>query len=180
MKATAIGISLFASLLSALSYLANPGEMIKYGPIIMSGVAAYPFIVWAVGKFIIPSFMKLQVTSGYELLEARFGLTVRLLGASFFLALRLLWMSVIIYATTDKVLIPLTGLDPAFKPWLCLAVGFVTVIYTSAGGLRAVVFTDVAQTFILFPGCVTDLDGDHVGSRQRERVVATGVAGELG
>jgi len=157
MRATAIGISLFASLLSALSYLANPGEIIKYGPIIMSGIAAYPLIVWAVGKFIIPSFMKLQVTSGYELLEARFGLTVRLLGASFFLALRLLWMSVIIYATTDKVLIPLTGLDPAFKPWLCLALGLVTVIYTAAGGLRAVVFADVAQTFILFLGAILTL-----------------------
>lgn len=157
MRAAAIGISLFASLLSALSYLANPGEMIKYGPIIVSGITAYPLIVWAVGKFIIPSFMKLQVTSGYELLEARFGLTVRLLGASFFLALRLLWMSVIIYATTDKVLIPLTGLDPAFKPWLCLALGLVTVIYTAAGGLRAVVFADVAQTFILFLGAILTL-----------------------
>ena len=157
MKATAIGISLFASLLSAIGYLSGPGEMIKYGPIIISGVAAYPFIVWVVGKLIIPSFMKLHVTSGYELLEARFGLTARLLGASFFLVLRLLWMSVIIYTTTDKVLLPLTGLDPAFKPWLCLAVGFITVIYTSAGGLRAVVFTDVAQTFILFLGAFLTL-----------------------
>jgi solute:Na+ symporter, SSS family len=157
MKATAIGISLFASLLSAIGYLSGPGEMIKYGPIIISGVAAYPFIVWVVGKLIIPSFMKLPVTSGYELLEARFGLEARLLGASFFLALRLLWMSVIIYTTTDKVLIPLTGLDPAFGPWLCLAVGLITVIYTSAGGLRAVVFTDVAQTFILFLGAILTL-----------------------
>jgi solute:Na+ symporter, SSS family len=157
MRATAIGISLFASLLSAIGYLSGPGEMIKYGPIIASGIVAYPLIVWFVGKLIIPSFMKLHVTSGYELLEARFGLNVRLLGASFFLALRLLWMSVIIYATTDKVLIPLTGLDPACKPWLSLAVGMITVMYTSAGGLRAVVFADVAQTFILFLGAILTL-----------------------
>jgi SSS family solute:Na+ symporter len=157
MRATAIGISLFASLLSAIGYLSGPGEMIKYGPIIISGVAAYPFIVWVVGKLIIPSFMKLHVTSGYELLESRFGLPVRLLGASFFLALRLLWMSVIIYTTTDKVLLPLTGLAPAWKPWLAVAVGLVTVTYTSAGGLRAVVFTDVAQTFILFLGAILTL-----------------------
>jgi len=157
MKPTAVGISLFASLLSAISYLANPGEMIKYGPILFSSIVAYPFIVLVVGKFMIPAFMKLPVASGYEILELRLGLNVRLLGAVFFLSLRFLWMAVIIYATTDKVLIPLTGINPAFKPLVCAAIGIVTIIYTSAGGLRAVVYTDVAQTGILFLGAILTL-----------------------
>jgi SSS family solute:Na+ symporter len=157
MKPTAVGISLFASLLSAVSYLANPGEMIKYGPILFSSIAAYPFIVFVVGRFLIPSFMKLPAASAYEILESRLGLHVRMLGAAFFLALRFLWMGVIIYATTDKVLMPLTGLNPAYKPFLCMAIGIVTIIYTSAGGLRAVVFTDVAQSFILLTGAILTL-----------------------
>lgn len=157
MKPTAIGISLFASLLSAISYLANPGEMIKYGPILFSSIAAYPFIVFVVGRFLIPSFMKLPAASAYEILESRLGLNVRMLGAAFFLSLRLLWMGVIIYATTDKVLMPLTGLNPAYKPFVCMAIGIVTIIYTSAGGLRAVVFTDVAQSFILLLGAILTL-----------------------
>jgi SSS family solute:Na+ symporter len=157
MKPTAVGISLFASLLSALSYLGSPGEMIKYGPILFSSIIAYPFVILVVGKFLIPSFMNLPAASGYEILESRLGLNVRMLGAAIFLTLRLLWMAVIIYATTDKVLIPLTGLNPAFKPLVCIAIGIVTIIYTSAGGLRAVVFTDVAQTFILFLGAILTL-----------------------
>jgi solute:Na+ symporter, SSS family len=55
------------------------------------------------------------------------------------------------------VLIPLTGLDPALGPLICAVVGAVTIGYTSAGGLRAVVFTDVAQTAILFAGAVLTL-----------------------
>jgi len=157
MKPTAVGISLFASLLSALSYLGNPGEMIKYGPILFSSIAAFPFVILVVGKFLIPSFMRLPVASGYEILELRLGLNVRMLGAALFLSLRLLWMAVIIYATTDKVLIPLTGLNPGFKPLLCMVIGIVTIIYTSAGGLRAVVITDVVQTFILLIGAILTL-----------------------
>jgi SSS family solute:Na+ symporter len=157
MKSWAVGLSLFASLLSTLSYLAWPGELIKHGPMILTQVTAYPFVVLAVGWLIIPRIMRLRVTSAYEILEKRFGVSVRMLGASIFLSLRFLWMALIIYATTDKVLIPTLGLDPKAGPWLCVALGVITVVYTSMGGLRAVVWTDVAQTLILFGGAVLSL-----------------------
>lgn len=77
-----------------------------------------------------------------------------MLGSVFFLSLRLLWMAVIMYATTDKVLVPLLGLDSSATPWLCAILGLITVTYTSMGGLRAVVLTDVLQTVILLGGAV--------------------------
>ena len=158
MRAWAVGLSLFATLLSTISYLAHPGEMIKNGPMILSQILSYPLIALTVCYFMIPAFMKLNVTSAYELLEARFGVSVRLLGASIFLLLRLLWMSVIVFATTDKVLIPLLGLDPAvWTPVFCAILGVITLIYTSLGGMRAVVFTDVVQTAILFGGALLAL-----------------------
>jgi solute:Na+ symporter, SSS family len=157
MKPGAIGLSLFATLLSSISYLSWPGEMIKHGPVLFFIFLAYPFIILVVGWFLIPFFMKLPVTSAYQLLEARLGPNVRLLGAIFFLSLRLLWMAMIIYATADKVLIPLTGLNPSLGPLVCGLVGVVTIAYTSAGGIRAVVFTDVAQSFILFAGAAITL-----------------------
>lgn len=157
MPPTSIGLSLFATLLSSISYLSWPGEMIKHGPVLFCNFLAYPVIVYVVGWHLIPFFMKLPVTSAYEILESRLGTTVRLVGAAFFLSLRLLWMAMIIYATTDKVLIPLTGLNPAYGPLVCTVIGVVTVAYTSAGGLRAVVVTDVAQTVILFIGAFLTL-----------------------
>ena len=157
MRPTSIGLSLFATLLSSISYLSWPGEMVKHGPVLFCTFLSYPFIVYVVGWFMIPYFMKLPVTSAYEILETRLGSKVRLLGAIFFLSLRLLWMAMIIYTTTDKVLIPLTGLNPALSPLICAVIGAITIAYTSAGGLRAVVFTDVAQTVILFAGAILTL-----------------------
>jgi len=157
MNPLSVGLSLFATLLSTITYLAFPGEMIRYGPMVLAMVVAYPFVALVVGWLMIPFFMRLQVTSAYQILEMRLGLGVRMLGSIFFLSLRLLWMAVIIYATTDKILVPLMGLDSSATPWLCAVLGVITVTYTSMGGLRAVVVTDVIQTLILLGGAVVTI-----------------------
>jgi SSS family solute:Na+ symporter len=156
MKPWAVGISLFSTLMSTLTYLAYPGEMIRHGPLYFSGMLSYPLIYLIVARFIIPFIMRLRVTSAYEILEQRFGLSVRMLGSSLFLLLRLMWMAVIIYATSSVVVVPLLGLPISSTPYVCATMGIVTVAYTSMGGLRAVVFTDVAQTMVMLLGiCVS-------------------------
>jgi SSS family solute:Na+ symporter len=154
MKSLPVGLSLFATLFSTISYLAWPGEMIKNGPMVLSILCAYPLVAWVAGWFLIPHIMRLKITSAYELLETRLGLSVRMLGSCLFLALRVLWMSVIIYATVETVLVPLMGIDPAWKTWVSLTLGLLTLIYTAMGGLKAVVVTDVAQGVILFAGAI--------------------------
>ena len=157
MKSLPVGLSLFATLFSTISYLAWPGEMIKYGPMILAICLAYPFVAIVAGRFLIPHIMRLKITSAYELLELRLGLTIRLLGSSLFLLLRVLWMSVIMYATVGTVLIPLLGLDASATPWVCIALGGITLVYTAMGGLRAVVVTDVLQALILFAGAAVSI-----------------------
>lgn len=157
MNPFSVGLSLFATLLSTITYLALPGEMIRYGPMVLTMILAYPLVFLIVGGFMIPLIMKQKVTSAYEILEIRLGLSVRLLGSFFFLAMRLLWMAVIIYATTDKVLVPLLGLESSSTPWLCALLGSITIVYTSMGGLKAVVLTDVVQTVILLAGALLTL-----------------------
>lgn len=152
MKSLPVGLSLFATLFSTISYLAWPGEVVKYGPMFLSVCVAYPLVAVVAGRFLIPHIMKLKITSAYELLEVRLGLAVRLLGSTLFLLLRVLWMSVIVYATVGTVLMPLLGLDPSLTPWVCAVLGGITLIYTAMGGLRAVVWTDVLQSLILFAG----------------------------
>ena len=152
MNAWTVGLSLFAGLLSTISFLAVPGEVIQHGPMIYAQVASYPVIYVLVGFWIIPKIMRLKVTSAYEILETRFGIGVRVVGSSTFLMLRLLWMAVIVFATAKNVLVPILGLDDSAVPWICLVMGFVTVIYTAMGGLKAVVSTGALQTFILFLG----------------------------
>ena len=157
MRPLAVGLSLFATLFSTISYLAWPGEMIKNGPMVLSMIVAYPFVALLVGWFIIPYIMRLKITSAYELLEVRLGLSVRMLGATLFLLLRVLWMAVIIYATVDTVLVPLIGMDSSASPYVATALGVITLIYTAMGGLKAVVVTDVVQGLILFAGAIVSI-----------------------
>jgi SSS family solute:Na+ symporter len=152
-----VGISFFASLFSCISYLAWPGEIIKFGPMILGAILAYPLIGLVVGWLMIPFIMRLKITSAYEILELRFGPAVRTLGSLLFLSLRLMWMSVIIYAMATKVLVPLSGLPHWTIPIVCAALVFVTMVYTAMGGLRAVVITDVLQAFILFGAAIVTL-----------------------
>jgi len=152
-----VGLSLFASLLSTISYLAVPGEIIKYGPMVLAQIIVFPFIGLVVGWLLIPRIMKLKITSAYEILEVRLGLSIRLLGSAIFILLRLMWMGLVTYATCDKVLVPILHLDSSATPWLCAILAGITLVYTSMGGLKAVVLTDVIQTFILFGGAVIAL-----------------------
>ena len=157
MRPLLVGFSMFATLLSTLTYLAIPGEMMKHGPMILAQYAAYPLVFVVIAFVLIPVIMKQKVTSAYEILENKLGLSVRMLGSIFFLSLRFLWMALIVYASCSKILIPVLQLDESMTPVLCAIMGAITVVYTSMGGLRAVVITDVIQTAILFGGAFLTL-----------------------
>lgn len=152
MNPIAVGISLFATLLSTLSYLSHPGEMIKNGPVIFAGLLALPLVYYVVGWWLIPRIMKLQVTSAYELLEKRFGLSVRMLATFMFLFLRFLWMATIIYVTVEIALFSVIPFNKSFALPIGIVLMLVTIIYTAMGGLKAVVVTDVLQSIIFLGG----------------------------
>ncbi len=94
------------------------------------------------------------MTSAYEILEGRLGFGIRLMGSIMFLMIRLVWMSLLIYISADKVIVTVMGWRPETVPWVCAVIGLVTVIYTSRGGLKAVVLTDCIQAAILFGGAI--------------------------
>ena len=186
-----IGVSLFATLLSTISYLSLPGEAAGKGPMRVSALLAYPLVYIVFAYVMLPVYMRHRVTSAYELLEERLGLSTRLLGASMFLALRLVWMTLLVYLAA-KAMTVMLGADywilcfddwtvtshrvdlahdaalnlPAYFrfdkseliitsiPAIVLFTGMVSVIYTTLGGLRAVVVTDILQTILLFGGAL--------------------------
>ncbi|MCA8985857.1 MAG: sodium-coupled permease [Planctomycetaceae bacterium] len=149
-----LGLSLFATLLSTLTYLGIPGEMISHGPMMITQLAAHPLIFLIVGYGLIPVLMRQPVTSAYELLESRLGLSIRLAGAGVFLLLRLGWLATIVYATSRVVLVPLLGIDPGWTPLLCIALGGMAATYSSWGGLKAVVVTDAVQSLTMLVGAI--------------------------
>ncbi len=154
MSSWRVGLSFFATLFSAVTYLSLPGEMIKNGPMIWSMMAALPFVYLIAAYFLIPYIMKLRISSAYELLETKFDLKNRLLASSYFLIMRFVWMGVIIFMVSEKVIVPLMGWPPETAMTVSIVMGIVTIIYTSFGGIKGVVLTDVVQTFILFGGTI--------------------------
>lgn len=157
MSPIAVGLSLFATLVSTLSYLANPGEMISNGPMMTTQLLAHPLIFLIVGYGLIPLLMRQPVTSAYEILETRLGLSIRLAGAAVFVLLRFGWLATILYATSRVVLLPLLGLTPDWTPWLCVLLGIATASYTALGGIRAVVLTDAIQSLTMLLGAILTL-----------------------
>lgn len=157
MNPIAVGLSLFATLLSSLSYLSYPGEMVKYGPVIFSGVLVFPLVYYVVGWFLIPKFMKLRVTSAYEILEINLGVSIRLLATFFFLSLRFLWMGTIIFITVNTAILSIFGFDPSYTLLISVLLMGITIFYTTMGGLKAVVFTDVIQSGVLIGGALLTL-----------------------
>ena len=62
-----IGISLFATLMSTVTYLSYPGEMMRHGPVVLAGLLSVPIAYFVVGYLLIPRYMKQRVTSAYQL-----------------------------------------------------------------------------------------------------------------
>ena len=166
MKSWKVGVSLFATMFSAITYLSLPGELIKNGPMMFLWITPVPFVYVVVAYYFIPFIMKLKVSSAYELLEIRLGLQNRILASVYFLIMRLLWMSVIIYMVAEKIIIPILGLSGQMALIVSIVIGIITIIYSSLGGLRGVVLTDVIQSFILFGGTLLAiiLIADKLGS----------------
>ncbi len=152
MKPMAVGLSLFATMISSLSYLSYPGEMIKNGPVFFIGMLIFPLVYYIVGWFLIPKFMEMKVTSAYELLEKKLGLSVRILASFFFLTLRFLWMATIIYMTINIALTTIVDVSPSYTPFISILLMLLTILYTSMGGFKAVVTTDVIQSVVLWGG----------------------------
>ncbi len=157
MRASSVGLSLFATLFSTITYISLPGEMIGKGPVILWSMVSIPIAYVVVGYALIPHFMRLRVTSAYEILESRLGLGIRLTGSVMFLATRLLWMALIIHVTSEKVIVSLMGWPQSATPGVAAAIGVITLVYTAMGGLRAVVLTDVIQSLILFAAAAASI-----------------------
>ena len=167
----AVGLSMLATLMSSISYMGLPGEMLAYGVTMFLQYIALPFSMLVILGLWVPFFMRLRLTSAYEYLERRFDYRVRLLGGFLFLLLRLGWMSMVMYVGSmalsqmTESLIPETVTDPIYRTplretfsyWVIGAIGITATIYACAGGIRAAIWNDVLQSVMLLGGTLITL-----------------------
>lgn len=141
-----VSISLMASFMSAITLLGVPAEVYNYGAIFVLINLSYAIGTPISAHFFLPVFYRLNITSAYEYLELRFNRTVRVTASSVFMIQMILYMGIVLYAPAIA-LAAVTG----FSKWpAILSVGLICALYCSFGGIKAVLWTDLFQSILMF------------------------------
>ncbi|KAK6489633.1 solute carrier family 5 member 6a [Huso huso] len=148
MSCLPVALSLLATFQSAVAILGVPAEIYTYGTQYWFLGISYILGLLIPAHIFIPIFYRLRLTSTYQYLELRFNKTARILGTITFIFQMVIYTGVVLYAPA-LALNAVTGLDL----WgSVLAIGLVCTVYTALGGLKAVIWTDVFQTVVMFAG----------------------------
>ncbi|KAK0092435.1 hypothetical protein PV326_001465 [Microctonus aethiopoides] len=150
MKVIPVGIALMVSFMSAITLLGVSAENYVFGTqfviINFSYLLGTPLVCYGY----LPVFYKLQATSVYEYLEKRFGVETRLL-ASFILWIQILMYSGVVLYAPALAFETTTGLSRLTS---ILSIGLACAFYSSIGGIKAVLITDVFQAILMFASLI--------------------------
>ena len=144
------GLSIFATILSSITFMAIPA--IAYSDNWNRWIGQWPILLLVplVVFFYLPFFRKLNLTSAYEYLEARFNLTIRLIASASFMIFHIGRIAIVLYLPA-LALSSVTDINIYFA--ICV-IGVLCVIYTVMGGIEAVVWTDAIQALVLIGGAL--------------------------
>lgn len=151
--AWAIGMSIMATLVSSITFLAYPGEGFSMNWIRLIQGIMVPivllFLIWA----IVPLYRKVIGLSAYEYFERRFGYFARLYSSVGFVLAHFSKMGTVFYLLA-LALSQMIGIDTLIIIW---GLGAIVIFITLLGGIEAVIWLDVVQGFILIVGGVVSL-----------------------
>ncbi|MCB0687924.1 MAG: sodium/solute symporter, partial [Saprospiraceae bacterium] len=148
------GISMYVSFFSAITYLAIAGEVIKNGPLMpLITITAAPFIFLLGSYVLIPYFMNLKMISAYEILDKPLGNHVRKLGSIIFLLTRIVWMALLVFLASKAMVVMMNWQSESIL-LISVVLGLITIVYTTMGGIKAVLVTDVIQFMVLLTGAL--------------------------
>ncbi|MCA1808901.1 MAG: hypothetical protein LC725_05525, partial [Lentisphaerae bacterium] len=148
-----MGLSVMATAFSVVNFTAFPEEALANGLYVWLVFPALACAGVITCFAVIPFYHKLQPVSAYEFMEHRFDLSVRRLTAAVFILWRVAWMCMVLYAAGAVI-----GATTGMPFWLIVLICSLTsVVYTAAGGLRAIIKTDVLQFFVIMAGILVAL-----------------------
>lgn len=145
-----VGMSMYASLTSAITFMALPTtaykENISFLVVSLVSPLVAPFLV----LIFYPFYHRLRVVTSYEYIDRRFGRAARFFVSGLFILARLGWLATVIYAPALAM-----ATVTSIPLYLCiLMMGLLATLYTALGGLSADIWTDVAQFVIMIGGVI--------------------------
>lgn len=146
-----VGLSVMATQASAITFLSTPGQAYHDGMGFVQFYFGLPIAMVVISMTFIPIYHKLKVFTAYEYLEQRFDLKTRSFTAILFLIQRGLGTGLTIYAPAI-ILSSILGWNLTM---LNIIIGILVIIYTFAGGTKAVNVTQKQQMFVIMLGMFT-------------------------
>ncbi|HEX7010837.1 MAG TPA: hypothetical protein VF184_12715 [Phycisphaeraceae bacterium] len=151
----AIGLSMFGSYISSISFLANPASSFAGNWLWAAFTLVTPIGLWLGATVFVRHYRRCGAVSAYSHLESRFGPWARAYAVFTFLVIQMARMGTILFLLSQAVLALLGG-DPAHDLGLArtiiIVVGLLMTFYTLFGGIEAVVWTGVVQSIVLLAG----------------------------
>lgn len=146
----AVGMSIFATFVSSISFLGLPGDAFKgnWNPFVFS--LSIPIATLFAAKIFIPLYRKQQSVSAYHFLEKRFGYWARCYVALCYLLTQLARIGSILLLLA----LPINKMFGWDVGTIIMVTGLLTLLYTLSGGIAAVVWTDAIQGIILIVGAI--------------------------
>jgi len=144
------GLSILATYVSSISFLALPGKAFatNWNPFVFS--LAIPIATWIAVKWFLPFYRNGGHISAYQHLEERFGKWARVYASACYLLTQLARTGAVMYLMA----LPMNVLLGWDIRWIIIATGISVTLYTFVGGILAVIWTDAIQTVVLVGGAL--------------------------
>lgn len=147
--AWAVGMSMFATIISSVTFLAYPGAAYGGNWILLVQGLMVPIVLVGLIGFIVPLYRKVIKLSTYEYFERRFGAFARIYSSLAFVLENFSKMGAVLYLMGLAMATFTGGVDIRTIIWV---IGIVIIILTFLGGMEAIIWMDVVQGFLLIAG----------------------------
>ncbi|MFO0888021.1 MAG: sodium/solute symporter [Isosphaeraceae bacterium] len=143
-----VAVSVLAALFSGITYLGAPAEAYYHDLCYIWVLASFLIATPITTLVFLPFFRGLNLYTAYEYLDRRFDRRVRRIASALFIARVTLYMATVIYAPALAIM-EITG----WPLWISVLLsGAAATIYTTFGGMKAVIWTDSLQFVVLCGG----------------------------
>jgi SSS family solute:Na+ symporter len=148
-----VGLSIFGSYVSSISFLAYPGKAYgaNWNAVVFS--LSLPLAAWAAQRWFVPFYRHSGEVSAYLHFEHRFGAWARTYGVVCYMLTQLGRLGVILYLLA-MALQPLVGMELST---IIIISGIVVTVYPFFGGSEGVIWTGAVQSIVLLLGVVVCL-----------------------
>ena len=145
-----VGMSIFATYVSSISYLGYPGNAYSSNWNAFVFSLSIPIASYFAAKYFVPFYRNQGSVSAYNFLEERFGTWARLYASACYLLTQIARMGSILFLLA----LPMNLLMGWNIQLVIIFTSIAIIVYSMLGGIKAVIWTEAIQGFILIGGAL--------------------------